>query len=120
MRLSGISRTKELEDLEVYADNGGGLTLQTPKFAYHYSSPEQCAEDLASLLTHGDTIGWENSDPFFWMEYDPKVERNGEYTMYSLSDLLTLLQQGETDNVKIDEHAMREMIDHLQIKWVNK
>jgi len=55
----------------IYADNGGGLTLQIGRFIHHYCDPKQCAEDIICFWRVGHTENWEGN------EYDQL--KNGEY-----------------------------------------
>jgi len=96
--------------IEILLDNGGGLQLQTAKFAHSYQSSkagEQCATDIRDFLKSGDTSDWEGNQPEYRREpalSDDTLDR---------ADLEAIVAAGEAIK-RVGKGAMgRELITAL-------
>jgi hypothetical protein len=73
--------------INVILDNGGGVTIQTDKYAHYYTNPAQAAHDYNLLLGGSDTGEWDGNEPDIRQEYDNDIERNGGYLWLTQDDI---------------------------------
>ena len=50
------------DDFELVFDNGGGVTLQTPRYSHYYDDPAQVADDVRAYLATESTADWDGDD----------------------------------------------------------
>lgn len=80
------------DDLEIIADNAGGITVQSHNsdYAHHYQDGAQAGKDIADLLLHGgDMEEWEGNEYEDGAAISPTDDelRNGCYRNIDLNNL---------------------------------
>lgn len=93
--------------IEIIMDNGGGLQLQTTKFAHSYESTkkaQQCADDILEFMLSGDTSEWEGNEPHYRRgptESDQTLDR---------AELEAILAAGRAIARVASGHTARELV----------
>ena len=97
--------------LEIIADNGGGLVIQTPDYIHYYNDPKQAAEDFAKLANGEDTGDWDGNfldeDDGDFLVVSRQDEANGCYEIYSADDVLVFTIKRIRD---YNGYAMRKFL----------
>jgi hypothetical protein len=100
-------------EIEIIADNGGGVTIQdhmTP-YAHYYSDPRQVVTDLRAIVAGNLPDTWDGNEYDGTMiEYDFDMESNGGYQWFAgtAQEILDGLSNTSIDDVSWGN--VREMI----------
>lgn len=87
----------EINTMEVIFDNGGGITLQTDKYAHSYEAStyeemaDQAAQDVLILMRDGGTGQWYGDNPDDRIADNDKGRRNGAYQVRDVADIKSIL-----------------------------
>lgn len=101
--------------MQVFFDNGGGVTVQTSNFAHYYLSAKSAAADVKRLLAGESTEDWEGNEPENRIENIDHVH-NTHYKVYNTHDIQEILIAGK---IISSWHNVREFFDFFEVE-VNK
>ena len=88
-----------MENFDIIFDNGGGITIQTDDYCHHYTSPNQAADDINTILTSNHyTEQWDGNEPEHRIFYDRQAECNGHYRWLTDGDVIAAIGDIEKED----------------------